>query len=120
MESTMETAMETAMETDVAALRHKLNSETGRIAWPQLQRHFARGVVIHVSPQLDLVEVACHVAMDARDQVAAWMDAGGLGPADARQAADWHARNAEFWAVVTAPWVLIQECRDDDERGRRS
>lgn len=26
-----------------------------------------------------------------------------------RQCEDWHARQPMFWAVVVAPWVLVQE-----------
>jgi hypothetical protein len=26
-------------------------------------------------------------------------------------AEDWHARQPQFWVVVVAPWVLVQEVR---------
>ena len=43
-------------------LRAKLNAETGKLAWKELERHFARGVVVKVAGDLDLVEVALAVA----------------------------------------------------------
>ena len=45
----MPPAAETTDE-DTAILRAKLNQETARIAWVDLQRFFARGVAIRVAP----------------------------------------------------------------------
>ncbi|WP_127478682.1 DUF2288 domain-containing protein [Sulfurivermis fontis] len=90
-------------------LRAKLNSETARIAWPELERHFARGVVVWVAPGLDLIEVAHAMARDDSAALTAWLQAGQVARAETEQARDWHARQAEFWAVVVAPWVVIQE-----------
>ncbi|PKM42678.1 MAG: DUF2288 domain-containing protein [Gammaproteobacteria bacterium HGW-Gammaproteobacteria-1] len=90
-------------------LRAKLNSETAQIGWPELERHFARGVVVAVAPGMDLIDVAHAMARDDSAALAAWMQAGQVTRADAEQARDWHARQAVFWAVVVAPWVVIQE-----------
>jgi hypothetical protein len=92
-----------------ALLRAKLNAETGRIAWPELQRHFARGAVIKVVPGMDLVEVALAVARDEKVAIAAWLADGRITRAGDEDAIDWQGRDATFWAVVTAPWVLVQE-----------
>jgi hypothetical protein len=98
-----------AQPDDAALLREKLNLETGRIAWTELQRPFARGVVIRVGPSLDLVEVASCFARDDKDAVAAWLAAATLAKADADDARAWQQREAQFWALVVAPWVLVQE-----------
>lgn len=92
-------------------LRAKLNSETAKIAWPELERHFARGVVVVVMPGMDLIEVAHTMARDDSAALAAWMQSGQVARAEAEQARDWHARQAVFWAVVVAPWVVIQEAQ---------
>lgn len=94
---------------DEADVRDLLNAQTGRLSWPELQRHFARGVVIAVAGDLDLVEAAARIVEDDRALVGRWMDEGRLaraGDADARR---WERDQTEFWAVVTAPWVLVQE-----------
>ena len=44
----------TATEIPVRAL---LNAQTGRIGWPELARHFARGVVVCVAEGEDLLAV---------------------------------------------------------------
>jgi hypothetical protein len=101
--------MPVAPDDTAAGLRVRLTAETGPATWPELERHFARGRVVHVAPELDLVEVAARMVEDDRDTVSAWMDAGQLGPATDGQARDWQARAPRFRAVVAAPWVLIQE-----------
>lgn len=87
----------------------RLNSETGRIGWPELERHFARGVVVRVAGELDLVEAACRFAEDDREAVAAWMERGQVARASEADAARWNAERPGFWAVVVAPWVMVQE-----------
>ncbi len=95
-------------------LRAKLNAETGKLAWKELERHFARGVVVWVAPQLDLVDVAFQVSKDAKASVEGWMNRGLVRRAEVQDAMVWHEQQAIFWAVVAAPWVLIQEIRDND------
>ena len=90
-------------------LRAKLNAETGKLAWAELERHFARGVVIKVAGDLDLVDVALAVSRDDKAAVTDWLDQGRLAKADLDDARGWHEQRSLFWAVVAAPWVLIQE-----------
>jgi hypothetical protein len=94
---------------ELALLRAKLNGETGRMDWPALARHFARGVVIKVEPGLDLVEVAVSLARDDKAAVEQWLATGGMARAGVEDARTWNDGHATFWAVVVAPWVLVQE-----------
>lgn len=87
----------------------QLNLETGTLHWQELERHFARGVVIAVASELDLIEVAACMAADRKGQIAAWLETGRIFRAGAENALDWLQRDPEFWATVVAPWVLIQE-----------
>lgn len=96
-------------------LRARLNAETARIRWEELQTHFARGVVVRVAPGLDLVAVAASVARDDKEAVARWLRAGLVAPATDAQAQAWSGLGAELWAVVVAPWVLVQEGGADHE-----
>lgn len=87
----------------------KLNFETGRITWPELQRHFARGVVLVVEADLDLIKVAETLAQDDSTTVERWIQQKSVAGATMEQARIWEDNKPEFWAVVVAPWVLIQE-----------
>ncbi len=90
-------------------LRQKLNLETGQIDWSELQRHFARGVVIAVGAELDLVEVALKFTEDDRSAIENWLTAGQIERADDDNARHWNQAENVFWAIVVAPWLLVQE-----------
>lgn len=86
----------------------KLLRETGKIEWELLAPQFESGDLVFIDESLDLVMVAYCFAEDKKQQVAAWMGAGQLSRVTAEQAAPWNEENPTFWAVVVAPWVLIQ------------
>ncbi|HLP98209.1 MAG TPA: DUF2288 domain-containing protein [Sideroxyarcus sp.] len=88
--------------------RASVNLETAQIAWKELQRFFASGAAIAVSPQLDLVEVAFQISEDNAAQVAEWMNSGLLGRVTDEQARAWYEADALVWAVVARPYVLVQ------------
>jgi hypothetical protein len=97
------------MTTPSDILRAKLNLETAQLAWSELERHFARGDVIKVAVGADLIDAALHVAENNAATVKEWLADGRIARADLADAEDWHARQPMFWAVVVAPWVLVQE-----------
>ena len=91
----------------------RLNLETARVDWPELERHFARGALLHVAPSLDLIDVATALVDDAADRVADWRADGLVVPASDSDARRWHEAGAALWAVVVAPFVLVQESKAD-------
>lgn len=86
----------------------KVNLETSRIPWHELQRFFAAGLAIHVDASLDLVDVAYQFSVDNKTLVGEWLQTDKIGHVSDQQAGDWFLRNAEVWAVVVKPWVLVQ------------
>lgn len=100
------------MDKEEKLLRGQINLETAQIAWRELQRYFASGATIFVSPTLDLVDVAYQIAQDNAAQVAAWMEEGQIARVTDDQALGWYEADALVWAVVARPYVLIQENRD--------
>ena len=94
---------------DAGTLYAKLLGETAAISWQELQPSFARGALLRVAPDADLIEAALAVAEDDRERVAQWMANGQLGRLEVEQAQDWLERDPSLWAVVVAPWVLVQE-----------
>lgn len=97
------------MNTPTPELLAHLNLETGRLAWAEAERHFARGVLVKVAGELDLVEVAAAMAEDDKARFVGWLETGQVAKASAEDALRWHEGQAQFWAVVVAPWVLVQE-----------
>ena len=104
------------MSEDVEELRAKLIGETGKLEWPELERHFARGVVVAVNPGIDLIEVALSIANDDKAAMEKWFDAGTVRRAETADAEAWVKTQPLFWAVVIAPWVVIQEIDDSAEK----
>ena len=87
----------------------KLLGETAQIGWSELERFFAQGKLIWVKRDLDLVSVAEAVATDDTQQVTQWLAGGLVERMQAETAADLAARDPQLWAVVTSPWVCVQE-----------
>ena len=94
---------------DPELLRAKINQETAKIPWKELQRLFAQGRVILVDPGLDLVEVATMATNDRSEELAAWMSDGQIGKVSDDLARSWVESHAVLWTVVVKPWVLVQE-----------
>ncbi len=92
-----------------STLYAKLLGETATITWQELQRFFAGGNVLCVAGELDLVAVAEALAEDDGAKVGVWLTAGSLRKMAVADAEDYQARDPQLWAVVVAPWVLVQE-----------
>ncbi|VXC57059.1 conserved hypothetical protein [Pseudomonas sp. 8Z] len=97
------------MTEQTSTLYAKLLGETAAITWQELQPFFARGALLWVEGRQDLVAVAEAVASDDQAKVAQWMAQGVLGKLEDSQAESLQAREPQLWAVVVAPWVLVQE-----------
>ncbi|MDH5190571.1 MAG: DUF2288 domain-containing protein [Gammaproteobacteria bacterium] len=97
------------MTSDPEIEKAKLNLETGQMAWSVLQVFFASGNAISVAPDLDLVEVAFQMSQDNKQQIEAWMAEGKVGQVSDVQARTWYESDAQLWALVVRPWVLVQD-----------
>jgi hypothetical protein len=88
--------------------RGKINSETARIPWKELQRYFAGGYTLVVDETLDLVEVAYQMQLDNAAQIERWMLNQQIRQVSNEEARDWYNNDLELWACVIKPWVLVQ------------
>ena len=89
-------------------LRREYLGQTARINWHELQTYYARGAVVLVGAGLDLVEVAVQLGLDNTAQFKQWIADEMIGAVPEAQALEWYNSNQELWAVVAAPWVLVQ------------
>jgi len=90
-------------------IKAKLNLETGKLAWTELEQLFAKGVVVCVDKKQDLIKVAAALAEDQASKIAALLETNKITKPDNEQAILWHQNKQVFWAVVVAPWIVIQE-----------
>ncbi len=98
-----------AHDPDDMDLETRLNGQTAQIHWHELQRYFARGVVRQVAVGVDLISVGRAIIDNDSDRVQAWLDTEVLTVPDESTALRWFEANTELWALVVAPWVLVQE-----------
>ena len=105
--------IEELLRQDRELKRARIISETAKIPWLELQRFFAAGKVMLVSPELDLVDVAFALQEDDIEQVEIWAAARQVLPVTDDDARNWVASDASLWAVVVKPWVLVQKISTD-------
>jgi len=82
------------------SLHDSINEQTGVIDWTELVRHFARGVVVNVAADLDLIDVAMCMARDDKPKLEQWLEEGRVNRASDDNARDWTQRNPQFGQYV--------------------
>ena len=97
-------------------LHQALNLQTAQISWLELQRQFASGRLIKVSSELDLIKTAMKFVRDDKDTIEKWISEEKLMTANDEDARQWNEKQADFWSVVVAPWVLAQEIPQSEEK----
>jgi len=90
----------------------KINLETAKIPWADLQRFFAAGKVLLVSKELDLTSVAKDMSADDAAKIGALIDQEKISQVSDEQALEFFESNASVWSVVVKPYVLVQELND--------
>jgi hypothetical protein len=90
------------------ALVAEFHGQTARISWHDLQTYYARGAVVQVAGELDLVDVAVQLRLDNAAGFQSWMDGELVGAVSEDLAREWFDNNTVLWSVVVAPWVLVQ------------
>ncbi len=106
--------IEEFLERDRAQNRARINAETARIAFRELQRFFAAGKLMLVAPDLDLVETALAVQQDDVKRIESLVAEQRIARVSDDQARAWIDADAELWAVVVKPWVLVQPIDDQN------
>ncbi len=99
------------LELNAKELRQTLNIESGKLAWKELQIHFARGAVVVTDNSLDLILVSEKFVKDDKQTIENWMNENKIHKATDDDARQWVKDESSFWAVVVPPWVLVQKIK---------
>lgn len=91
----------------------KLYSETATIPWHELQRFFAQGSVLHVADDLDLVTTALLFSEDNAAELEPLIKSQRVIAPSNDQARTWFDNDVTLWSVVVAPFVLVQNLKDE-------
>ena len=99
--------MDTAVQ-QKELLYAKLNLEASQMPWRELQRYFAGGTIITVHDGIDMIEVAVLIASDDVSAITKMLDERHIEKVTDAQAQTWLDADADLWAVVVKPWILVQ------------
>jgi hypothetical protein len=90
--------------------REELALLTDEVDWSCLRAHLARGGLIVVAPDLDLITVAICVATDDSASIGRWISENRLSKPSENQIREWDAHPAKiFTMLIASPYVLMQE-----------
>ena len=96
---------------DINELIARLNGETAKIEWHQLQKHYASGSVLAIAAGFDLIKVAIALHQDDTAQIKQWLAEESVKQVTDSQAQRWYHQNTLVWALVIPPFVLVQETK---------
>jgi len=86
----------------------RLNLETGKLSWKDLELFFAKGNLIRVEKSSDLIEVAALIADNKHHEIEGLIanrQIEFMTPGWVKENCE---RNTAFWTVVVAPYVVCQ------------
>ncbi len=83
-------------------------NELAEISFQELQKYFAKGILIKVADQLDIIDVALQIHADNTSQIQKWMDDQDIERVHDDHAQFWVNNRSVLKAVTVAPWVLVQ------------
>lgn len=98
------------------SIKERFQQEMAPIAFVELQKHFAKGIIIHVANDVDMIEVAIKLQEDDTNAIQTWMDSEKIVRAHDEHAKKWLSNNTQLMAVTAAPWVLVQEIKVNGEK----
>ncbi len=97
------------MSNEISDLYAQLLGQTAQMSWAEIMPIFAKGMVLWIASDQDLVAVAEQIINDDKKTISALMQQKALHNLKDEQALDFHQRDPELWAVVVAPWLIVQE-----------
>ncbi len=65
--------------------------------------------MVLIDSDLDLVKIAAAFIRDDSEMIETLLDENRVRKPSIEDAKRWLTADMEFWAVVVAPWVLVQE-----------
>ncbi len=90
-------------------LKQQLKESTSKILWSEIRLSILKEVIILVTPDLDLLEVAEACALDKKEAFEKWLQEGKVIRTDSKQHQLWNERNPELECCIVKPFVFIQE-----------
>ncbi len=90
-------------------MRESLAAALGNVFFSDLRAHLARGAVVILAPELDILDVAEAVVRDDKARVSGWIEKGLLRKPSLLELETWSKITDDRWeSLVVAPFVLVR------------
>jgi hypothetical protein len=87
----------------------QLQQECAPIFYKEIERFFAKGMLVLVSNRLNIIDVALVIQADDTSQLNKWIKAEKVIRVNDHHAIKWSEDQAQLLAVTAVPWLLVQE-----------
>lgn len=95
--------------TEEKNVRDGFAKDLAEVDWKDMRIHLQRDVIILVSEDLDLIDVATDVAEDNKDQISLWIASGKLTKPTKEQIDQWENQlDKPFRMLIAQPYILAQ------------
>lgn len=87
----------------------ELKDECAPVFYKEIERFFAKGMLVQVTDDLDIIEAALAIQNDNSKQMEQWIAENKVIRVNEEQAIKWSDVNEPLIAITAVPWVLVQE-----------
>jgi len=101
--------MNAMTENKVIKNYNELKGECAPVFYKEVEKFFAKGVLVLVAGDLDIINVALAIQNDEIKQIQEWINARQVIRVYEKHALNWSKNNEPLMAITTVPWVLVQE-----------
>ena len=97
------------MTEDIIKSREELQQECAPIFYTEIERFFAKGMLVLVSKDINIIDVALIVQADNSEELDKLIKQGIVIRAHDIHAIKWSQEKAQLLTVTAVPWLLVQE-----------
>lgn len=91
--------------------REELLQECAPIAYKEIEQFFARGMLVLVSGDIDIIDVALVIQSDNSNQLEKLIKQEKVIRVHDEHAIEWSQANTQLMAITAVPWLLVQEIK---------
>ncbi len=87
----------------------ELKGECAPVFYKEIEKFFAKGMLVLVADELDIIDVALAIQNDQTEQMEQWIKDKQVIRVHDEHAIKWSKTNEPLMAITAVPWVLVQE-----------
>ncbi len=87
----------------------ELQGECAPVFYKEIEKFFAKGMLVLVANELDIINVALAIQADDKKIMEKWIAQELIIRVHDEHAIKWSQSNEPLMAITAVPWVLVQE-----------